>query len=64
MTVELHEPVKGSKEVKGSLMGRDDSFVRLSLKGRIVKIPHSNVSVIRLPKAKYEQNDYEIRKLQ
>lgn len=48
---------------EGTLVERTDEFISISLKGRIVKIPRSLVQEVKLPKAKYESMDFEIRKL-
>ncbi len=53
-----------TKEIEGTLVGRDDTHIRLSLKGRIVRIQRNQVVEVRLPKPKFENDDYEIRKLQ
>ena len=49
---------------EGTLVGRTDEHVILSLKGRKINIPRDKVVEVRLPKAKTELTDYEIQKLQ
>ena len=41
----------------GTLVGRDDEFLRLSIKGRPAKIPRELVREVRLPAAKKEAGD-------
>lgn len=41
----------------GSLVGRDDEFVTINLKGRLQKIPRELVAKVELPKAKTEAGD-------
>ena len=55
--VTTSEPFKKKSEWEGTLVGRDDEFLSLNLKGRIVKIPIGIVVEVALPKAKRESGD-------
>ena len=48
VVVDLTEPHKGKKHWVGTLVGRDDDHVRLSQKGRIVKLPRPLVQQVQL----------------
>jgi hypothetical protein len=49
--------------VEGTLIGRTDTEVIISVKGRRLSIPRSCVTEVRLPKSKVESSDKEILKL-
>ena len=51
------EPFKSKTEWEGTLVGRDDEFLSLNLKGRPVKIPIGIVVEVALPTAKREGGD-------
>ena len=51
------EPFKGKTEWRGTLVGRDDEWLSLNLKGRPVKLPIALVTDVRLPAAKSEKGD-------
>ena len=55
--VTTSEPFKKKSEWQGTLVGRDDEFLSLNLKGRIVQIPIGIVVEVALPKAKRERGD-------
>ena len=57
MTVTTTEVYKKKTVWEGTLVGRDDEFVSLNLKGRPVKIPTELVAHVRLPEAKTEPGD-------
>ncbi len=57
------EEFKKKKELLGTLVGRDEDHVRISIKGRVVKIPRGICLKVALPPAKFESTDYEMRKL-
>jgi ribosome maturation factor RimP len=61
--VTTSELFKKKTSFEGTLQVRDEESVVISVKGRIVKIPVGIVSKVELPKAKFEPNDYEIKKL-
>lgn len=63
VTVTTSEIYKKKTSFEGNLIGRDDDKVYLSLKGRIVHIPRGLVQSVKLPKAKIEPTDIEMRKL-
>ncbi|MEM9216982.1 MAG: ribosome maturation factor RimP [Cyanobacteria bacterium P01_F01_bin.150] len=46
--VETNEPHKGETHWKGNLMGRNETAVSLSLKGRTVKIPNAIIKTVEL----------------
>jgi len=46
------EEYKGKKHLEGTLIGRDDSHVKINVKGRPVKIPRDIVAEVRLASAK------------
>ncbi|MEM6501337.1 MAG: ribosome maturation factor RimP [Cyanobacteria bacterium P01_C01_bin.89] len=48
VAVDLTEPHKGKRHWEGTLVGRDDDHVRLSQKGRVVKLPRSLVQAVQL----------------
>ena len=55
--VTTSEPFKNKSEWEGTLVGRDDEFLSLNLKGRPVKIPIGIVVEVALPSAKRESGD-------
>ena len=57
------EEFKKTRELRGTLVDRDENHVRISIKGRIVKIPRSICKTVALPSSKFESTDYEMRKL-
>ena len=57
VTARTSEPFKKKTVFEGTLAGRDDEFVILNLKGRLVKIPRDIVTEVRLPDAKREAGD-------
>jgi len=63
VTVSTTEEFKKRLQFEGSLIERSDEHVVVSLKGRIVKVPRELVKSVRLPKARYESGDSEMRKL-
>ena len=48
ITVTFHETFKKKDEITGSLHDRDDEILSVNCKGRIVKVPLSNVKEVRL----------------
>ncbi|MCG9884821.1 MAG: ribosome maturation factor RimP [Cyanobacteria bacterium] len=48
VTITTREPHKGKSHWEGTLLGRDDSSVRLSQKGRPVTIPRDLIEQVRL----------------
>lgn len=62
--VTTKEEYKKKLEFTGTLVSRDDEVVSVSQKGKVTKIPRDIISEVRLPKAKYESFDEEIKKLQ
>ena len=44
-------------------MKREDEFVSISIRGRLMRIPIDVVHSVRLKKMKYEANDREMSKL-
>ena len=58
------EEFKKKLEFTGTLVSRDNDMVSVSQKGRVTKIPRDIVAEVKLPKAKYESFDEEIKKLQ
>ena len=48
VAVDLTEPHKGKRHWEGTLIGRDDDHVRLSQKGRIVKLPRPLIQAVQL----------------
>ena len=63
IAVTTTEDFKKKTLFEGSLIERSDEHVVVSLKGRIVKVPRKVIASVRLPKAKYESGDSEMRKL-
>ena len=57
------EEFKKKTEFQGTLVDRDQDSVRISIKGRIIKIPRNICQRVALPSAKFESTDYEMRKL-
>jgi ribosome maturation factor RimP len=57
------EVYKKKTQFEGTLVGRDEKHVSVSLKGRIVKIPRDLIDKVTMPQAKYEDFDEEIKKL-
>ena len=57
VTATTTEPYKNKSKWEGTLVSRDDEFLRLNLKGRPVKIPSDLVAEVRLPSAKTEPGD-------
>ncbi|MEM9771631.1 MAG: ribosome maturation factor RimP [Cyanobacteria bacterium P01_D01_bin.73] len=47
-TVDLTEPHKGKRHWNGTLVGRDDDHVRISQKGRVVKLPRAIIQTVQL----------------
>ena len=54
VTVDLTEPHKGKRHWMGTLVGRDEDHVRLSQKGRIVKLPRPLVQTVQLTDSEEE----------
>ena len=53
--VELHRQRQGRHDVvHGTLMGRDETVVRLNRKGRILRIPRGDVLQVRLTTGKFD----------
>ncbi|MBE9029653.1 ribosome maturation factor RimP [filamentous cyanobacterium LEGE 11480] len=48
VSVQTAEDFKGQQEWHGNLMGRDDTVVKISLKGRTVKIPRDVITQVQL----------------
>lgn len=63
MTVTTSEIFKKKDLFEGSLMGRTDSDVSVNVKGRIINIPRSIVTEVRLPPSQREDGDEEFSKL-
>jgi ribosome maturation factor RimP len=63
VTVTLSEEYKKKKAHEGTLVGRDEESVKISIKGRNMSIPRALVKEVRLPKSKIEPTDSEMRKL-
>ena len=63
VTVTTSEEYKKKTSFEGNVIGRDDTHVILSLKGRLIKIPRSIIASVKLPKSKHESTDYEMQKL-
>ena len=57
VTATTTEPFKDKTVWEGTLVGRDDEFVTINLKGRLVKLPRSIVGEVALPKSKREPGD-------
>ena len=57
VTVTTSEPYKKKSEWEGTLVGRDDEFLSLNLKGRPITIPIGLVLEVALPTAKREGGD-------
>ena len=57
VTATTSEPYKNKSEWEGTLVGRDDEFLSMNLKGRSVKIPIGLVVEVALPTAKREGGD-------
>ncbi|MFM2429662.1 MAG: Ribosome maturation factor RimP [Cyanobacteriota bacterium] len=54
VTVEAHAPVNGQQQWQGNLLGRDEMVVKLSLKGRTVKIPRDQIRLVQLAEGRAE----------
>jgi ribosome maturation factor RimP len=63
VTVITTEEYKKKIEFKGTLIERDEEFVRISTKGRVTKIPRAICESVSLPKSKVESTDLEMKKL-
>lgn len=63
VTVTTSEEYKKKINFDGNVIGRDDTHVILSLKGRLIKIPRGIVASVKLPKSQHESTDYEMQKL-
>ncbi len=63
VTVTTTEEYKKKTEFKGTLIERDEDFVRISAKGRVTKIPRAICKSVTLPKSKVESTDLEMKKL-
>ena len=57
------EECNGKTSFEGNLLGRTADTVDLSMKGRKISIPRELVLEVRLPKAKIEISDEEMKKL-
>jgi ribosome maturation factor RimP len=51
VTVTAAEPHDGQRQWSGNLVSRDDTTVRINIKGRIMKIPRAIVTSVRLTEA-------------
>jgi ribosome maturation factor RimP len=63
VTIITTEEYKKKVEFKGTLIERDEEFVRISTKGRVTKIPRAICRSVSLPKSKVESTDLEMKKL-
>jgi ribosome maturation factor RimP len=54
VTVAATEPVNGQQQWQGNLLGRDEAVVKLSLKGRTVKIPRAVIQQVQLAEGRAE----------
>ena len=61
--VSTAEEYKKKMEHEGTLVKREDEFVSISIRGRLMRIPIDVVHSVRLKKMKYEANDWEMSKL-
>ena len=57
VTATMTEPFKGKTRWEGTLVGRDDEFVTVNLKGRLQKLPRALVGEVCLPASKTEAGD-------
>ena len=57
VTVTTSEEYKKKINFDGNVIGRDDTHVILSLKGRLIKIPRGIVASVKLPKSQHESTD-------
>ena len=63
MSVTMSEPHKKQMQFDGTLHSRDSEYVTLTLKGRLVRLPRSQVLRVALPPSRFEATDEQIRKL-
>ena len=63
MIVSPREEYKKKTAHEGTLVKREDGYVSISIKGRLMKIPLDIIDSVRLKKMKYEANDREMSKL-
>lgn len=63
VSVTMSEPHKKQMQFDGTLHSRDSEYVTLTLKGRLVRLPRSQVLRVALPPSRFEATDEQIRKL-
>ena len=57
------EDINNKKFLEGTLVGRTEDHVLISVRGKKMKIPRNIVAEVKLPKFKTESSDQEIKKL-
>ena len=57
MVVRLTELFRKKKEYQGTLLGRDENYVSISLKGRKVDLPRHIIEEVFLPTAGFEEGE-------